>query len=598
MPFVKPTLKPPSTTTEKRDDETVTCADAILMAGADEEVNNTVKPCEKDESSDSSDSDSDDDDGGAAATKVAAPKIVKEICAQGGADRDAAAAAADDEDDDDESLEGGGGGADDERQNSEPETAAALERDADAEGGGDVDETSEGGGGDNDDGEGGGDDDETSEGGGDEDETQLRLTATTPAATSAAPPAPPAKTSGASKGTTGKTKSKSKSREGPAPSEPKPPKTALACFRSTLKGDALKASAKTWSEMSDAGKADFERSAEIDKLRHRKEMIAHLSANSSFSSERNRKQAERFKQEDRDAAAGVVKPKAPVSSFMRFSADRSKEIRAEAPSLKFTEVGKLVGEEWRSLDASAKAAFEAAYKEDKQVYDEKKRAYDAAIEAFEGSSGACAKRSKKDVSGKSAPKVKDDESDGLSGNNQKKRPIRITYEDLTMQPEPAPARSAFDFFKEEARARLRAENELTRGEIVTAVEREWAALDEADTAKYEAMSTADQERNVQEQEQWQQRADLQLGAARKAACVRPAKREPEAKREPKLLINRARLGEALKGAGWISNTIHFNTTWFSPTMDEYQSMLQIVKDYEEQWRHDEATGILACITRA
>ena len=421
------------------------------------------------------------------------------------------------------------------------------------------------------------------------------------AATSAAPPAPPAKTSGASKGTTGKTKSKSKSREGPAPpkaSEPKPPKTALACFRSTLKGDALKASAKTWSEMSDAGKADFERSAEIDKLRHRKEMIAHLSAGRDFKTPSAKRHAERFMQEDRDAAAGVVKPKAPVSSFMRFSADRSKEIRAEAPSLKFTEVGKLVGEEWKALDASAKAAFEAAYKEDKQVYDEKKRAYDAAIEAFEGSSGACAKRSKKDVSGKSAPKVKDDESDGLSGNNQKKRPIRITYEDLTMQPEPAPARSAFDFFKEEARARLRAENELTRGEIVTAVEREWAALDEADTAKYEAMSTADQERNVQEQEQWQQRADLQLGAARKAACVRPAKREPEAKREPKLLINRARLGEALKGAGWMSHTIHFKITWFSPTMEEYGSMTRIIEDNEAQWRHDEATGILACFTRA
>ena len=123
-------------------------------------------------------------------------------------------------------------------------------------------------------------------------------------------------------------------------------------------------------------------------------------------------------------------------------------------------------------------------------------------------------------------------------------------------------------------------------------------MDEADTAKYEAMSTADQERNVQEQEQWQQRADLQLGAARKAACVRPAKREPEAKREPRLLIDRARLGEALKGAGWMSHTIHFKITWFSPTMEEYGSMTRIIEDNEAQWRHDEATGILACFTRA
>ena len=133
-------------------------------------------------------------------------------------------------------------------------------------------------------------------------------------------------------------------------------------------------------------------------------MIAHLSANSSFSSERNRKQAERFKQEDRDAAAGVVKPKAPVSSFMRFSADRSKEIGAEGPSLKFTEVGKLVGEEWRSRRRQ-KRRSSAAYKEDKQVYDEKKRAYDAAIEAFEGSSSSIRQAKQEGRGGKSAPKV-------------------------------------------------------------------------------------------------------------------------------------------------------------------------------------------------
>ena len=81
--------------------------------------------------------------------------------------------------------------------------------------------------------------------------------------------------------------------------EPKPPKTALACFRSTLKGDALKGAAKTWSEMSDASKLSFERSAEIDKLRHRKEMIAHLSAGRDFKTPSAKRHAERFMQDFR-----------------------------------------------------------------------------------------------------------------------------------------------------------------------------------------------------------------------------------------------------------------------------------------------------------
>ena len=68
-------------------------------------------------------------------------------------------------------------------------------------------------------------------------------------------------------------------------------------------------------------------------------------------------------------------------------------------------------------------------------------------------------------------------------------------------------------------------------------EREWAALDEADTAKYEAMSTADQERNAQEQEQWlgalQEEKERALRGVRKAqlrraspagVCVGPSSR--------------------------------------------------------------------------
>ena len=144
----------------------------------------------------------------------------------------------------------------------------------------------------------------------------------------------------------------------------------------------------------------FERSAEIDKLRHRKEVIAHLSAGHEFNTVTAKRTAERFAQEDRDAAAGVQKPKAPVTAYMRFSIGRTKEIRAEAPSRKITEISKLVGEEWRALDASAKAPFEAAYKDEKREYDEKHQEYRKAIAAFEESFGT-AKRSKKSASTKS-----------------------------------------------------------------------------------------------------------------------------------------------------------------------------------------------------
>mmetsp|Transcript_2460 Transcript_2460/g.2886 ORF Transcript_2460/g.2886 Transcript_2460/m.2886 type:complete len:94 (-) Transcript_2460:244-525(-) len=63
-------------------------------------------------------------------------------------------------------------------------------------------------------------------------------------------------------------------------------------------------------------------------------------------------------------------PKKAMSAYIFFSNKRRPEIVVDKPELKskITEISKLIGEEWRGLDDTAKAPFFKEAEKDKQRY--------------------------------------------------------------------------------------------------------------------------------------------------------------------------------------------------------------------------------------
>jgi len=69
------------------------------------------------------------------------------------------------------------------------------------------------------------------------------------------------------------------------------------------------------------------------------------------------------------------KPKRAMSSFMFFANDKRNEVRAANPDLKITEVGKKLGEMWKSLIDSDKKKYEEQAAQDKERYSKAMEGY-------------------------------------------------------------------------------------------------------------------------------------------------------------------------------------------------------------------------------
>ncbi|KAK5009611.1 Non-histone chromosomal protein 6 [Elasticomyces elasticus] len=81
-------------------------------------------------------------------------------------------------------------------------------------------------------------------------------------------------------------------------------------------------------------------------------------------------------------------PKRGLSAYMFFANDQRDKVRDENPGIKFGfiadatpdagEVGKMLGERWKSLSDKQKTPYEAKAAADKKRYEEEKAAYTAA----------------------------------------------------------------------------------------------------------------------------------------------------------------------------------------------------------------------------
>ncbi|PVI07327.1 hypothetical protein DM02DRAFT_512695 [Periconia macrospinosa] len=68
-------------------------------------------------------------------------------------------------------------------------------------------------------------------------------------------------------------------------------------------------------------------------------------------------------------------PKRGLSAYMFFANDQRDKVREENPGIKFGDVGKMLGEKWKTLSDKQRAPYEAKAAADKKRYEDEKAAY-------------------------------------------------------------------------------------------------------------------------------------------------------------------------------------------------------------------------------
>lgn len=108
--------------------------------------------------------------------------------------------------------------------------------------------------------------------------------------------------------------------------------------------------------------------SEAPKLPPKKKAKAEVSkGKKSAEADKGRKPAR--KKKDKDA------PKRGMSGYMFFMNANRERYKQEHPGAKVTEIGKFAGEEWRTMDAEAKAPWEEKAKADKERYEREMKEY-------------------------------------------------------------------------------------------------------------------------------------------------------------------------------------------------------------------------------
>ncbi|KAG0268619.1 Non-histone chromosomal protein 6 [Actinomortierella ambigua] len=83
--------------------------------------------------------------------------------------------------------------------------------------------------------------------------------------------------------------------------------------------------------------------------------------------------AKRKRRAKKDANA----PKNPLSAYLLFCEEWREKVRADNPDASFGEIGKKLGQLWRSYSDEQKAPFIAKHEKAKEKYNQEKAAYDA-----------------------------------------------------------------------------------------------------------------------------------------------------------------------------------------------------------------------------
>ena len=123
-------------------------------------------------------------------------------------------------------------------------------------------------------------------------------------------------------------------------------------------------------------KQRWEAHAAQDKARYEAEMASYVppagyDAQGSLVEERRFNKKYMKKQKDPD------QPKRARGSFVFFTFDMRPQVTKEFPGIKFVEMGTVLGERWRALNAEEKSKYEDMAQEDKQRFNKEMEEYSA-----------------------------------------------------------------------------------------------------------------------------------------------------------------------------------------------------------------------------
>ncbi len=98
------------------------------------------------------------------------------------------------------------------------------------------------------------------------------------------------------------------------------------------------------------------------------------------------------KKEKKEVDPAIVKacgekPKRPISCYIVFSNTRRKELKAENPEMKNTELTSLLGAEWKELSEKKKLPFKKEAEKIKAAYEKKMEVYNKKLEAYNKKKG-------------------------------------------------------------------------------------------------------------------------------------------------------------------------------------------------------------------
>ncbi|VEU37919.1 unnamed protein product [Pseudo-nitzschia multistriata] len=167
------------------------------------------------------------------------------------------------------------------------------------------------------------------------------------------------------------------------PNKPKQVTTAFMIFSNTNRerfrtenpdlnfGDLAKLIGKKYKELSKEELAELEKKVEKDKLRYEREMKNYTPSEELEDSEPKGKRKVTKKKKDPNA------PKRATSAFFFYSTKMRPIIKEEEPDIKFTDMGKRIGEKWRELSSEDKKEFEAMAELDKERYKKEMAKYEA-----------------------------------------------------------------------------------------------------------------------------------------------------------------------------------------------------------------------------
>lgn len=245
---------------------------------------------------------------------------------------------------------------------------------------------------------------------------------------------------------------------------PKAATSAFAFFRAEVLGEicehhptatpeeAMAILEARWSMLPESEKQIYQSKAMEDDVRYHEELKLYLPKSQGGTMKRKK------------ARKHPSAPKHPMSAYLYFVADNRQKLKSAFPEKGFTEIAKMLGDQWRKLDPATRQAYEQRASQDKERY-------------------------KIEKDGFQPPPTEEPKKEE---RRRKKHPLA-----------PKHPLSAYLFFVATNRPKMNAEHpEKDFTEVAQMLGNTWKSLPPHQRKKYDILAYADKKRYLEEKEKW------------------------------------------------------------------------------------------------